>query len=181
MPEPEDRDRLSHIDSNDYMRGIQRALRVKGVRNAPDKLAVDRVQPIVDALQAGYGIYEVQSFNANIALNSADTIVDVDMFNPLGNGPFPLGDQRNNFEREIRILFWHASITGFISNGDKWDCNHNFKHVRDGVTTQVKAIHHTTFQSRLDWYLPTATYDLDGTFQLFNGTNWNGFLPHNII
>ena len=174
--------RLSHVDSNDYMRGLQRALDVKGVRNAPDKLLVDSIKVIADAVQAGFAIRETDSFNVSgEALNSPDTIADFNMFSPL-NSDFARGTQRNNFDHDIRVLFWHFQVIGFTSNTDNWTGRHIFKHVRDGATTQCPAIIQETEQNRgPDWCLPGQVRDLASNYQNVPTTSWNGWLPSNII
>jgi len=97
---------LSSIDSNFYQRALERALRITGIKNAPNEIDTEKISVITDALQGGFSIYEKVNFRITGQLEQ-DSSTTVLIFDPVN---FDLENLHNNRLFEHRMLWAEFSM-----------------------------------------------------------------------
>jgi hypothetical protein len=172
----------SHIDSNEYSKGLQKALQVRGDKQAPNEMNVDQVMVTADAVQGGFSIASREGFSESGALPSAASDAAFLLISPITSGAgFARDHIRNNAEWDTRILFFQFTASGFGTSANNFELTHTFTHIKDGNIVQVEAIQQIIDEKPdMNWCFPMFSREETGSHQQFIGSSWNGRLPPGI-
>jgi len=169
----------SALDSNTYKKGIAAALKIKGIMEAPNKVNIDQIQIIADAMQGGFSTYEHHQFTIPITF-PITTIEDFIIFSPV-DGLFAKDNVQNNRLHEIRLIGARIQISGVTPvDQDKINVQLRLNDLKAGGTdiTFIRwELEQKTGKLVYSWVFPAMTTDEEGQFQQYQAWNWMGHLP----
>ena len=168
----------SHIDSTDYGKGLARALKIKGVRQVPDKLNVDQIQITADSMQGGFSIYEKKHFDVSEAITPTGSMA-LTLFDPRIT-TFPLASAQNNQLEEIRLISMRIRIAGVTAiAGNTIDVQLRYIDLPTGLVLPCVSMAQAQIagKGQYTWYLPYMVEIPGGSYQFYQGWNWNGWIP----
>lgn len=170
----------SHVDSNEYSKGIQRALKVRGTKQSPNDLNTDQIQMTVDAVQSGFSICERSFINMSDAFTGGapnKTFTFIDPNSPVAN--------RNNRLRELRFLFLEiivGNVTPVNNAVIRFDVNMVDPADSGNTVRGIKmSMRQQTGRTLYALCLPGTTDEGTGSDQSYNTNHWHGWLPANTI
>jgi len=169
----------SALDSNTYSLGLQRALDIKGKKNAPNLINTDEIMVIANAIQDGFAIKEAVTFNQSEAITTGTEIIDIELFSPVDT-IFGKDNVRNNRLWENRILAFSASVSGQGSGGGANYFRLRFRNITDGTLATIVQMKGQKDVDPALFNIPAITIESTGIYETNVGMAWNGYIPAGI-